>query len=132
MTLDDVVPLLFEHTMYKSYPVSLLEKGKFTQMNRWLNKLTTHDLMSIDVSECRTIDQWLAKMWAESPLTIASSSGTTGTMSFLPHSADEHDILGKTLLMTNIQDFGDHEADTCRDRRNLSPVPPRLRARILP
>ena len=109
--LNDVVPLLFEHTMYKSYPVSLLEKGKFTQMNRWLNKLTSHDLSSIDVSECRTIDDWLKKMWAESPMAISSSSGTTGTMSFLPRSADERDILGKTMLMTNIQEFGDHEPD---------------------
>ena len=109
--LNDVVPLLFEHTMYKSYPVSLLEKGRFTQINKWLNKLTTHDLSSIDVSECRTLDDWLGKMWAESPLTIASSSGTTGTMSFLPHSADERDVLGKTMLMTNIQEFGDHEPD---------------------
>src|SRR5581483_6982191 len=27
--LEDLVPLLFEHTMYKSYPPSLLENGRF-------------------------------------------------------------------------------------------------------
>src|SRR5262245_17829143 len=32
-SLDDVVPLLFEHTVYKSYPPSLLEKRSFGQIN---------------------------------------------------------------------------------------------------
>ena len=54
--LNDVVPLLFEHTMYKSYPPALLESGRFTQINKWLAKLTTHDVASVDVSGCRSID----------------------------------------------------------------------------
>src|SRR5690606_13371135 len=31
-SIDDVVPLLFQHTAYKSYPMSLLEKGRFRQL----------------------------------------------------------------------------------------------------
>src|SRR4051794_15882689 len=34
--VNGVVPLLFPHTVYKSYPASLLENGRFDQMNRWL------------------------------------------------------------------------------------------------
>src|SRR5215510_109350 len=41
---DDVVPLLFEHTLYKSYPPSLLEKRSFTQIHKWLSKLVTPEV----------------------------------------------------------------------------------------
>ena len=108
---DDVVPLLFEHTMYKSYPASLLEKGRFAQINKWLNKLTTHDISGVDVSECESIDGWLLKMEAETDLRICHSSGTTGTMSFLPHSVDEYDMLGKIMTMTNLQSYGEEPSD---------------------
>lgn len=42
--LDDVVPLLFEHTMFKSYPPSLLEKNNFAAINKWLGKLVIPEL----------------------------------------------------------------------------------------
>ena len=109
--LDDLVPLLFEHTMYKSYPASLLEKGRFGQINKWLSKLTTKDLTDVDVSDCKSIDDWLLKMSAEKQMEICHSSGTSGTMSFLPHSTDEYDMLGKTMLMTNVQAFGEEPDD---------------------
>ena len=34
-TLDEIVPLLFDHTVYKSYPPSLLAKGRFDALTRW-------------------------------------------------------------------------------------------------
>ncbi|MBW2418350.1 MAG: hypothetical protein JRH19_07375, partial [Deltaproteobacteria bacterium] len=34
-SLDDVVPLLFPHTVYKSYPLSYLEKGRYDKLTRW-------------------------------------------------------------------------------------------------
>jgi hypothetical protein len=89
--LDDVVPLLFQHSVYKSYPASLLVNSRFTDLTRWLNRLTTHDLSDIDVSACGTVDGWLDVLDAETELRVAHSSGTTGTMSFLPRSAHEWD-----------------------------------------
>jgi hypothetical protein len=89
--LDDVVPLLFQHSVYKSYPVSLLLKSRFTDLTRWLSRLTTHDLSAADVSACRTVDEWLDVIDARTDLRVAHSSGTTGTMSFLPRSAGEWD-----------------------------------------
>ena len=103
---DDVVPLLFEHTMYKSYPTALLQKGRFTLINRWLNKLTAHDISGVDVSTCQSLDDWLAVMESSTPLRITHSSGTSGSMSFLPHSADEFDMLGRSMKMTVLQRFG--------------------------
>jgi hypothetical protein len=89
--LDDVVSLLFQHSVYKSYPASLLVKSRFTELTRWLDRLTTHDLSALDVSACRSVDEWLDVLDAETELRVAHSSGTTGTMSFLPRSAHEWD-----------------------------------------
>jgi hypothetical protein len=92
--LDDVVPLLFEHTVYKSYPPSLLEKRNFTQINRWLGKLVTPEIAAAiaaaDVSACHGLDDWFAAMDAAVPqLRLSHTSGTSGTLSFLPHSVRE-------------------------------------------
>ncbi len=103
--IDDVVPLLFEHTMYKSYPPALLQKGRFALINKWLGKLTTHEIADVDVSDCKSLDDWLGVM-ETTPLRITHSSGTSGTMSFLPHSADEWEVLGRSMKMTIMQRFG--------------------------
>ena len=105
-TLNDVVPLLFEHTVYKSYPSSLLEKSRFPMINSWLGKLTTVPIGHIDVSKCDSIDSWIAKMDAESELCIHHSSGTTGTVSLFPKSKKEHSSFGK-LYPLRFQKFGD-------------------------
>lgn len=105
--LSDVVPLLFEHTMYKSYPPSLLEKSKFGEINKFLSKLTTADLAKVDVSDCTSIDEWMQKMDAETDLMIMHSSGTSGTMSFLPVSKNEWDKFGKALRVTFQQKLGE-------------------------
>lgn len=110
-TIEDVIPLLFEHSMYKSYPRMFLENYDFTKINTWLNKLTAHDLSSIDVSDCQSIDAWLGRMEVETQLRITHSSGTTGTMSFLPHDAEEYDTLGRTMAMCWLQNFGEEKAD---------------------
>ena len=93
--VEDITPLLFEHTMYKSYPPSLLEKGQFQKITQWLNKLTTHDLTRVDVSECESIDAWLDVLDAETPVRVTHSSGTSGTMSFLPVAWSEERKLGE-------------------------------------
>ena len=58
-TLDEGAAALFRHDVYKSYPVSLLAKGRFDQLTKWLDKLTPYDLSGLDVSACQSIDDWL-------------------------------------------------------------------------
>lgn len=92
--VEDIVPLLFEHTMYKSYPPSLLEKKNFTQINRWMAKLMTPEMAAavaaVDVSGCKGLDDWFATMDKAVPqLRICHTSGTSGTLSFLPNSTRE-------------------------------------------
>ena len=104
---DDVLPLLFEHTIYKSYPSYLLEKGQFDRLTTWLNRLTPHDLSQVDASGCDSIDSWLDLLCAETDLDPMTSSGTTGTMSFTPR--DKSDwrtfILGGFRIQL-LQKFG--------------------------
>ena len=108
-TINDAVPLLFEHTMYKSYPPSLLTKGRFADLNRWLSKLCAFDLTGVDVSGCQGIDDWMEVLDRETPLRIAHSSGTSGTMSFLPISKAEWNKVGRTMRVMYLQQFGDEQ-----------------------
>jgi hypothetical protein len=87
--IDDVVPLLFQHSVYKSYPQALLEKSRFGHLTRWLDRLTPCDLSQVDADACDTIDAWLDVLDANTPIRVAHTSGTAGTMSFLPRSLDD-------------------------------------------
>src|SRR5215218_8508534 len=49
-SLQDLVPLLFAHTVYKSYPASFVETGRWDRMLQWLQTLTVSDLSNTDVS----------------------------------------------------------------------------------
>jgi hypothetical protein len=99
--VEDAVNILFPHTVYKSYPISLLEKGRFDQLTKWLNRLTTHDLGTLDVSQCDGIDAWLDKIEDETEVNVVHSSGTSGTMSFLPRSRRDTRIKSQTWGMAS-------------------------------
>ncbi len=81
---DDVAPLFFPHTAYKSYPAALLDKKRFDLMTKWLQKLTPEDLSGIDCSGCDSIEEWIDRLDAGSALRVITSSGTTGTISIIP------------------------------------------------
>lgn len=87
--LNDVIPILFQHTAYKSYPMSYLEKGKFAQWTKWLDKLTAHDLSKIDTSSCQSIDDWLQLLDDQTPVRAVHSSGTSGKLSLIPRDLKE-------------------------------------------
>src|SRR5271167_3568186 len=81
---NDVVPLMFSHTAFKSYPPSLIDKKRFDLMTKWLDKLTSYDLSAIDTTDCTGIDDWIDRLDEQTPLEVITSSGTTGTISILP------------------------------------------------
>ncbi len=88
--LADVVPLLFSHQVYKSYPLSLIERGRWSAMTAWLDKMTAHDLSNVDVNGVRSIDDWLGRLEPTTgPMWVFHSTGTTGKLSFYPRSKDE-------------------------------------------
>jgi hypothetical protein len=106
-TIDEIVPLLFEHTAFKSYPTSLIDRKRFDQLTRWLGKLTSHDLSGVDVSNCLGLDDWFAALEEQTPLMPCHSSGTTGTFSILPWSKAEWDTMGQISGVLYLQEFGE-------------------------
>lgn len=85
-TIDDAVPLLFPHTVYKSYPLSLLEKGRFDRLTKWLSGLTSTDLSAVDTTGVDTIDDWIALLEKTTELQVLHTFGTSGKLSFVPRS----------------------------------------------
>ncbi|MGO8939037.1 MAG: hypothetical protein ACLQLO_18635, partial [Mycobacterium sp.] len=108
---DDVVPLMFSHTAFKSYPSALIDKKRFDLMTRWLDKLTSYDLSNVDARGCNSIDDWIDLLDEQTPLQVITSSGTTGTISILPkdkRGASEGMVLWKICLF---QTFGQEPTD---------------------
>ena len=87
--IDDIAPLLFPHTVYKSYPISYLERARFDKLTTWLSGLTTSDISQVDAAGIESIDDWLDLLDARTDLTVAHTSGTTGKLSFVPRSKDQ-------------------------------------------
>jgi hypothetical protein len=105
-SLDAMAPLLMPHDVYKSYPVSLLAKQQFPKLNTWLSRLTRYDPTTVDVSKCDSIDTWLTKLRAETPLDVATSSGSSGTCSFFPKSKRDYRLSVMGLRVQLTQKFG--------------------------
>lgn len=102
--LDDAAALLFPHTVYKSYPPSLLAANRFDMLTTWLSRLTTVDVSHLDTSDLDSIDDWLDLLDAETELRLAHSSGTTGTMSFVPHTYGQWDRLFAIMRLEILPD----------------------------
>jgi hypothetical protein len=103
---NDVVPLFFAHTAFKSYPASLLDNKRYDLMTKWLNKLTSYDLSGVDVSDCDSIDDWLEILDKQTPLETITSSGTTGTISLIPKSRAGAQYNMRLWKMFLFQSFG--------------------------
>jgi hypothetical protein len=89
---EDLVPLLFEGAVYRSYPVSLIEKNRFDQLTQWLAGLTSLDLSAVNVRGLEGIDSWLDALEAQTNLRVFHTSGTSGKLSFLPRSTLEDEL----------------------------------------
>jgi hypothetical protein len=79
--LADVVPLLFAHTNYKSYPESFVDKGQWAHMNLWLQTMSSRPV-NVDVAGAVDVDDWLARLHGAGHFAFATS-GTSGKSSFL-------------------------------------------------
>jgi len=89
-SFDDVVPLLFAHTNYKSYPEAFIDAGHWKHMNHWLRTLCTYPTDGINVEGVRDVDDWIVRAHAAGHYLFASS-GTTGKSSFLNQTAKDRD-----------------------------------------
>lgn len=86
----DLVPLLFAHTVYKSYPPAFVENGRWDRMLQWLDTLSVADVKNVDVEGVTDVDDWIDRLRAAGHLILATS-GTTGKNSFLNHTQEDVD-----------------------------------------
>ena len=93
-SIEDVLPICFDHRVLKNYPLAILEKRDFARLTAWLDKLTMHDLTKVDLSGLTTIDSWIDRL-EEHGIIIFTSSGTTGKLSF--NSRGQEDIVAWRL-----------------------------------
>ncbi len=89
-SLDDIVPLLFSHTTYKSYPQSFLTKGRWDRLLQWLDTLSGVGTTDADVSGVTNIDEWIDRVWAAGHFVYATS-GTSGKCSLLNQTAADRE-----------------------------------------
>ncbi|MEU4650285.1 hypothetical protein [Nocardia fluminea] len=78
----DMVPLLFPHTAYKSYPESFLTEGRWDRLTRWLGTVSPYPIGPIETADLTDIDDWVARL-SEHGHYVSCSSGTTGKSAML-------------------------------------------------
>jgi len=81
-SFEDLVPLLFAHTVYKSYPASFIEQGRWDRLLRWLDTLSVPGGAPVDVNGVKDIDEWIERLW-QAGRRVLATSGTSGKCSFL-------------------------------------------------
>lgn len=114
-SIEQIARMLFEHTMYKSYPLALLERRQFDRVTTWLDKLTAVDLSAVDASGCDSIDAWLDALVANTDVDVAYSSGTSGTMTYFPWSRRDLELRARSHRITDLQVFGQEPLRTVRE-----------------
>jgi hypothetical protein len=83
---EDIVPLLFAHTAYKSYPESWLAEKKWDRMGKWLETVSSHPVTGVNTTGVTDIDAWIHRLEAAGHF-VSCSSGTTGKSAMLNASA---------------------------------------------
>jgi hypothetical protein len=95
--MADIVPLLFAHTAYKSYPENWLLESRWDRLGKWLDTVSTYRVPKVDTSDVKGLDEWLG-MLAENGHYVSCSSGTTGKCAMMDTSASDLAFAGKALL----------------------------------
>lgn len=115
----DMVPLLFPHTAYKSYPESFLTERRWDRLGKWLGTISPYPISPIETSDIADIDDWIARLQAEGHY-VSCSSGTTGKSAMLLASSQDMDWSRKDTV--NVFSWGSGVRPT-RDRRMLGLAP---------
>jgi hypothetical protein len=95
--MADIVPLLFAHTAYKSYPESWLVEQKWDRLGRWLDTVSTNRVAAMNVEGVAGLDDWLARLGEQGHF-VSCSSGTTGKCAMMNATQADLDFSGHALL----------------------------------
>src|ERR1700724_4691096 len=73
---EDMVPLLFPHSVYKSYPERFLIEEKWGLLGKWLGAVSPYPISPVETSDVTGIDDWIERLAAKGHY-VSCSSGTT-------------------------------------------------------
>lgn len=93
----DIVPLLFAHTAYKSYPETWLMEQKWDRLGRWLDTVSTNRVKAFDTADIGGLDDWLLRL-EEQGHYVSCSSGTTGKCAMMNATSGDLEFAGRSLL----------------------------------
>ena len=116
---EDMVPLLFPHTVYKSYPGSFLIEERWDRLGRWLGTVSPYPISPIEISDVTGIDDWVERLQAKGHY-VSCSSGTTGKSAMLV--ASDRDMDWSRSDTVNVFSWGSGVLPT-RDRRMMGLAP---------
>lgn len=97
--LDDAVPLLLSHTVYKSYPASFVTNGQWDRLLKWFGTVSALPMDDVDIEDVADVDDWVQRLERAGHFIVASS-GTSGKNSFIDQS--RHDVERVSDLLTRI------------------------------
>jgi hypothetical protein len=94
--LEDLVPVLFAHTAYKSYPASFVDKGQWNRLTTWFETVSATSMAEVDVDGVTDVDDWIGRLEAAGHF-VFSSSGTSGKASFIDQTQTDIDRIADLL-----------------------------------
>jgi len=107
---SDLVPLLFSHTTYKSYPESFTREGRWDRMTKWLGTVCAGDFGDVDLEAIADADGWVRRM-RDADHMVVTSSGTTGYVSYLHMSPEDVTFKQRNERATLDWCTGEHPID---------------------
>ena len=99
--MADIIPLLFAHTAYKSYPEAWLMEQKWDRMGRWLDTVSTNRVEPMDTRGIDGLDDWLQRL-GDVGHYVSCSSGTTGKCAMMNATMVDLDFCGHALLQNHL------------------------------
>jgi hypothetical protein len=100
----DLVPLLFAHTVYKSYPQALFDKGRWPAMIQWMQTLAVSDLSNVDLTDVKDVDDFVERLW-NAGHAVLTTSGSSGKVSFLVHTMQDRELKTRHIKHTQAWPF---------------------------
>lgn len=90
--IEDFVDVLFEDGAYKSFDPSFVEEGRYRHLTDWLDRFTSQDLSGVDMEGCADLTDWCQRLEKQADIFVCHSSGTSGTLSFVPRSREDRNM----------------------------------------
>lgn len=89
LKLEDVLPLFFSDSIYKSYPESLIEQRNWKGLGTWVEATSAGaNISAVDVEGVNDIDEWLERL-RQNGIYLYCSGGTSGRLSLFHATASD-------------------------------------------